>query len=471
MVRKKNFHGLKKIRIRQSWNKFNLYNLSRLRQPFTLPRTFFQQKWTAKAETRAYHGEQIRERQWTRMFNRYIPAVVPMDAKELAEDDGSAQGAGRGSGKDVDPKASMDKAKGKDGKIDKRKMKAGPKPNEITPYMSMTFYPTEKRLDTAIFRALFASSARQARQFCVHGFVKVNGNRMRYPGYLLNPGDMFSVDPDMVMFATGDKKGSGGAAASAVTSDPDADESAVDAKAADEDTIFDEAWEDEEDNATESQEAKESDREPAKRSEQEDLNETSAEELKAWKKELLALRKEIKQTATETVGLKAKRKQELRALYKQIRSQNLTRIARQSLHEYKSTFQTIKNLITNPSKGFDKSTPSTPEPITSKTPTEPDYDDPILSNKRRLERKNPHLAALKAWPNKPDPTKPYATPWRPRDFMSAFAFIPRYLEVNQNVCSAVYLRDPVARPGLAEVPSPFHPETNQLAFQWYLRRR
>lgn len=86
-----------------------------------------------------------------------------MDAKELAEDDGSAHGAGRGSGKDVPPLAKGEKP--------------APQP-PVTPYMSMTYYPTERRLDTAIFRALFASSARQARQFCVHGFVKVNGKKV-----------------------------------------------------------------------------------------------------------------------------------------------------------------------------------------------------------------------------------------------------------------------------------------------------
>lgn len=33
-------------------------------------------------------------------------------------------------------------------------------------------------------------------------------------------------------------------------------------------------------------------------------------------------------------------------------------------------------------------------------------------------------------PNNPfDPSKPYATPWRPRDYLPPFAFIPRYLEV------------------------------------------
>jgi hypothetical protein len=69
-----------------------------------------------------------------------------------------------------------------------------------------------------------------------------------------------------------------------------------------------------------------------------------------------------------------------------------------------------------------------------------------------------------------DPSKPYVTPWRPRPFMSAFAFIPRYLEVNPNICAAVYLRHPVARKGMAEVPTPFSYLTNQLAHNWYLGR-
>lgn len=48
-----------------------------------------------------------------------------------------------------------------------------------TPYMHMAFHPLERRLDTAIFRALFASSSKQARQFVVHGWVKVNGKKVR----------------------------------------------------------------------------------------------------------------------------------------------------------------------------------------------------------------------------------------------------------------------------------------------------
>lgn len=80
-------------------------------------------------------------------------------------------------------------------------------------------------------------------------------------------------------------------------------------------------------------------------------------------------------------------------------------------------------------------------------------------------------ALARARENPIESDKPYATPWEPRPYMSAFAFIPRYLEVNHTICSAVYLRHPVARPGLAEVPSPFPADNLQLAFNWYLRRR
>lgn len=100
---------------------------------------------------------------------------------------------------------------------------------------------------------------------------------------------------------------------------------------------------------------------------------------------------------------------------------------------------------------------------------------------------------LKDTNNVEDREKAYCTPWQPRDYLSAFAFIPRYLEVNHNIGHAVYLRDPVARPGqsevcmlcfregcsatglifllLTQVPTPFHQETLQLAYGWFLRRR
>ena len=95
------------------------------------------------------------------MFRRTIKSVVPMDFRALAASDGSEQAAGRGSGLEPSPD---------------QKQKVYPR----TPYLNMTYAPIERRLDSAIFRAMFASSTRQARQFVVHGYVNVNGKRVLY---------------------------------------------------------------------------------------------------------------------------------------------------------------------------------------------------------------------------------------------------------------------------------------------------
>lgn len=87
-----------------------------------------------------------------------------MDPAYLATNNGSELASGRGSGRQVDPKVEEKASRGQ-----------WKKPTATTPYMQMIYAPMERRLDQAVFRALFASSARQARQFCVHGAVKVNG--------------------------------------------------------------------------------------------------------------------------------------------------------------------------------------------------------------------------------------------------------------------------------------------------------
>ena len=189
-MRNRRFHGLKRLvriyfvfhmirsskklkapqKIRQTWNKYNLYNLSRAETPPTASRTFFQQKWSAKALTRAYHGETIREKHWQKMFRPTIRSVVPMDHRKFAdpsEEDGAKYAKGRGSGLEVPPEKK-------------------PNPFPKTPYMNMLYAPAERRLDTAIFRAMFASSTRQARQFVVHGNVKVNGKKVIKPQGNLN---------------------------------------------------------------------------------------------------------------------------------------------------------------------------------------------------------------------------------------------------------------------------------------------
>jgi ribosomal protein S4 len=147
-------------RVRQTWNKYNLFNLLRLRTPFLQSKTFFQQKWVAKSLTRGYHGEHIKEQKWERMFSRRPLSAVNMDPIYMANHNGSEQASGRGSG------------------VSNLQIRNRGNFPGMTPYMQMVFAPMERRLDIAIFRALFASSARQARQFVIHGAVTVNGKKV-----------------------------------------------------------------------------------------------------------------------------------------------------------------------------------------------------------------------------------------------------------------------------------------------------
>ncbi|KAG9524504.1 alpha-L RNA-binding motif-containing protein, partial [Aureobasidium melanogenum] len=437
---RKRFHGLKKPKVRADWSKWTLYNISRLQTPYAASKTFFQQKWLAKSLTRAYHGEQIREGKWTRMFDRRLPAVVPMDYKLLARTDGSEQAAGRGSGLNI--------TKRKDGSDQSERERAP----QRTPYMHMTYFPTERRLDTAVWRALFASSARQARQFVVHGFVKVNGKKMQHPGYLLNPGDMFSVEPERVLFATGARKHNKNSPDTLQgRQEPDEVEQIVDDDAED-------ILEGSEDKNTE---------QVSKASAKSTKTTPSAEEdPKAALKSLLARAQDITKESKEV--LSGKRKQDLRAFAKSVK-QTMSRlrpsgIAKPGTETIDSLEETLKAIAAK--------VPAEDAPAEAALPDQ--QQKPVKREDAFRARKDAellHAALARANENPIDASKPYATPWRPREFMSAFAFIPRYLEVNQKICSAVYLRHPVARPGLAEVPTPFANETMALAFNWYLRRR
>lgn len=161
-------------RLRQTWNKYNLFNLVRVRTPNVGHKTFFQQKWIAKALARGYHGEHIKESQWERMFSRRTQSVVSMNPVYMARYNGSEQAAGRGSGRRPDPAS--------DYKPPTNNVQFNAEGSaRATPYMQMTFAPMERRIDIAIFRALFASSARQARQFVLHGAVTVNGKKVPPP--------------------------------------------------------------------------------------------------------------------------------------------------------------------------------------------------------------------------------------------------------------------------------------------------
>ena len=383
--------------------------------------------------------------------------MVPMDYRYLAKYDGSEMALGRGGGEDQRPGESE---RGRDGRRQK------------TPYMHMTFHPLERRLDTAIWRALFASSTKQARQFVVHGAVKVNGKKMIYPGYQLNPGDMFSVDPDRVLYAT-----------SPIKWRKDKPFSLQDYNARKEERKAAAKEQAEEDQELEEEES-EAGAATLESDEEREAITTQPEDHDDPKKALKYLMTRAQRILDDSKRkISGKRQKELREFSRSIRK---TMSKLRGIEEDKVE-DTIEGLETSLAEILTKipqedlprevaldsaEAAQQQDEATVSQSSNPQMQDGRVDNYRaRKDAELLHAALERARENPIDASKPYSTPWKPRDFMPAFAFIPRYLEVNQNICSAVYLRHPVARPGMAEVPTPFHGETLGLAFNWYLRRR
>lgn len=52
----------------------------------------------------------------------------------------------------------------------------------------------ERRLDNVIYRLGLARTRPQARQFVGHGHVRVNGQRVNIPSYLVNPGEEIQME-------------------------------------------------------------------------------------------------------------------------------------------------------------------------------------------------------------------------------------------------------------------------------------
>lgn len=271
---------------------------------------------------------------------------------------------------------------------------------------------------------------------------------MPYPAYRLNPGDMFQVDPERVLYATGLPK----------SISPDSKQPSSRARE-------DEAVE--EDAETTTEEGPEAQAAEAEAEAEQDPDTTDAPEptpanMKPTRKQIQDLAAQAKSILNEE-QLGMAQKKGLRKFIKNAKPL-LARAGRADASPTEITDKLSRLLVEldlgvgNDDKG--PTEPASSDPIASLTSTELKTLEQRMEEYMREEQENPY-----------DPSKPYMTPWRPRDYMAPFAFIPRYLEVNQNVCSAVYLRHPVARRGSAEVPTPYPIEVNQLAFNWYLRRR
>ncbi|CCF31900.1 S4 domain-containing protein [Colletotrichum higginsianum] len=539
--RKPRWYSLTKPKIRQSWNKYNLYNLATARlKNNRFARTFFQQKWDAKSMTRSYHGAHIKESDWNRAFSRRLFSAVDMPPEYLATFDGSEQAAGRGSGLHSEPGSKGSTPSAGDfsryeqerqararrfgrpstsyshpaqltaARDSRGQMLARPV-HEMTPYMMMAYAPLERRLDVAIFRAMFASSTLQAKQFCTHGAVKVNGKPMRYGSYKLNPGDMFQVDVDSVLYATGRPKtpahakflaGEDWESANAVKDSKQGKSRILDPEASEQaagDTPVEAEAEAAAEAAVEDAEAKaaapEDGEGDAAATESAEESQASEEERRAaHHKQLKALVRSARMLIHDGDGLNPRKKRQLRAFMTEakraISSSGRVTNAEASLNDPNAVIDNLSGLLKDfkldgskveavPAEGTAEGDqqagqkPAHKEKATTDTITELLSSKELRKQADGLTRQEQNALASLLRQNAENPideSKPYWTPWEPRRYMAPFAFIPRYLEVNQNICAAVYLRHPVARRGMAEVPTPFPYETNQLAFNWYLRR-
>lgn len=274
---------------------------------------------------------------------------------------------------------------------------------------------------------------------------------MQHPGYLLNPGDMFSVEPERVLYATGARKHN--------KNSPDTLQGREEADEVD--LVVDDDAED----LLEDSETKDEQTTPKASAADNKTIHSAAEDPKAALKSLLARAQDITKETKE--GMSGRRKQDLRAFAKSVK-QTMSRLRPSGLTRPGSeTVETLEETLDAIAAKLPAEAAEAPAAEPTQQP-KPKKED---AYRARKDAELLHAALMRANENPIDASKPYATPWRPREFMSAFAFIPRYLEVNQKICSAVYLRHPVARPGLAEVPTPFANETMALAFNWYLRRR
>jgi hypothetical protein len=275
-------------------------------------------------------------------------------------------------------------------------------------------------------------------------------SQMPYPGYLLNPGDMFQVDPERVLFATGAPKtrdqvkvGRGLKKQHRVNN-----RAHVQSRIARQKKIAE---------AQQKFEAAPAD--SPKPSLSPATEEQQREKLRSQFKDLQSqIQIILSNNKTPPSG---KRKGALRKLHREVRVV-LGKSKKTELEELKTLHSDLSYQLTFSNKlpDLETSDPDTSSPQPTPVPEITKADHEALAAAIARARENPI-----------DESKPYATPWTPRPYMSAFAFIPRYLEVNHKICSAVYLRHPVARPGLAEVPTPFPENVLQLAHNWYLRRR
>ncbi|SCV02882.1 LAME_0H05974g1_1 [Lachancea meyersii CBS 8951] len=465
--------SLARGRVRSSFNKYNLFNLYKKGEVDFRSKTLYQQKWTAKQETRAYHGEHLTENRWQTTFTPKLDSVAQLDAS----------------------------LKGRE--------------TQQTPILLQTFGVLEKRLDIAIFRAMFASSVRQARQFILHNNVFVNGIKISQPSYTLKPGDVFFVKPEKVLQALGAKKPS-----LAESLKIDKRQIAIwnrYVKALKENPR--EKWAEKQEQYRQMDDSNPKKQEWLEfvRNYNKTLDAQMESEIKTQTKEAIFAKIMSKGSASAEPGaqdflsqfyddaaLAAKALECFQEL--QISKSVPESASAMSLEQLADHSKTLINLSEEKKKamsdGAKKSLRAAKnlcsEMLTSQDkvirklyegkkgseqtlaiPYDPQWAQKVSGHKpinvSELAEDESRAAAAINLPwqkgvyGRKDPSKPYFTPWKPRPFLSPFAILPHHIEISFKTCHAVYLRDPVARPGQSEVISPFGLPVHERAYMYYVR--
>lgn len=148
--------------------------------------TIFQQRWRAKRLSRGYHGDQILEQKFERWF---MPNSLPVIQNRTPP---SSLLVGR---------AVAGRAK-EGGRAELHWQRRQREKLSRTPIGTLLYREVERRLDTLVFRACFATSIYQARTLVIGGKVKVNGLVVNNANVRLNPGDLFTVDPKAMPMLT-----------------------------------------------------------------------------------------------------------------------------------------------------------------------------------------------------------------------------------------------------------------------------
>ncbi|CUM64113.1 uncharacterized protein PRCAT00001704001 [Priceomyces carsonii] len=460
--RTQNMNSMSRGRVRSSMNKYNLFNLYKKPAINYQGKTLYQQKWTAKQETRAYHGEHLTERRWKQLFNPNLESVAQLDA--------SLKGV------KVDP----------------------------TPMPLQSFASLEKRLEFALFRAMFSSSVRQAREFILGGHVQVNGVVIKHPSFPLRAGDVFSVEPDKVLLAMGRVK-------------PGLQQALkVDNKQI---AVWNKYVKSAKENPRDVWELKQTKpkslnllEEGVHRKDEvkkyndvldkQMIREQNGTTREAVLAKILELGNDFKGESLSPIVFKEfgdHNSNKCLDLYQKLveskhillRSSSLSD-ARSFISRKSTEFETkeeaklasvIKQILGEVVKSrleeirISAQNAKLPESAKS-IPLTPSFFKnlsyhPKLDKEAALEDESKVKVSLpwqKGLFGREDPSKLYFTPWTPRPFIGCFAILPSHLEISFSTCHAIYLRDPIARPGHSEVITPFPDHVHERAYMFYARK-